>query len=131
MPLYLGFIGGKRLGQYGSLYGFNWVYIKTLSSEPQELPPQGVSPGTPPIICCGTIKDVKKQLDVDIGRGIYLGLVTMFDNYIGKVMEEWLCRSMEVCNYCSWCQVELTSTWNPHTPCIHDYVNTETYPRLE
>ena len=34
-------------------------------------------------------------------------------------------------NYFSWCQVELTSTWNPHTPCIHGYVNTETYPRLE
>ena len=33
--------------------------------------------------------------------------------------------------YCSWCQVELTSTWNPHTPCIHGYINTETYPRLE
>ena len=33
--------------------------------------------------------------------------------------------------YCSWCQVELTSTWNPHTLCIHGYVNTETYPRLE
>ena len=32
--------------------------------------------------------------------------------------------------YCSWCQVELTSAWNPHTPCIHSYVNTETYPRL-
>ena len=33
--------------------------------------------------------------------------------------------------YCSWCQVEITSTWNPHTPCINGYVKTETYPRLE
>ena len=33
--------------------------------------------------------------------------------------------------YCSWYQVELTSTWNPHTPCKHSYVNTETYPRLD
>ena len=33
--------------------------------------------------------------------------------------------------YCSWCQVELTSTWNPHTLCIHGYLNTETYPRLD
>ena len=33
--------------------------------------------------------------------------------------------------YCSYCQLELTSTWNPYTPCIHGYVKTETYPRLE
>ena len=33
--------------------------------------------------------------------------------------------------YCSSCQGELTSTWHPHTPCIHGYVKTETYLRLE
>ena len=33
--------------------------------------------------------------------------------------------------YCSWCQVQLTSTCSPHTPCIHGYVNTETYLRLD
>ena len=33
--------------------------------------------------------------------------------------------------YCSWFQVEITSTWNPHTPCMHGKVNTETYPRID
>ena len=33
--------------------------------------------------------------------------------------------------YCYWFQVELTSTWNPHTQCMHGNVNTETYPRLD
>ena len=30
--------------------------------------------------------------------------------------------------YCSWVQVELTSTWNPHTPCMYGKVKTEIYP---
>ena len=33
--------------------------------------------------------------------------------------------------YLSWCQVELTFTCNPHTPCIHGNINTETCPRLD
>ena len=43
------------------------------------------------------------------------------------------CRTLlsTTCRYCSWFQVELNSTWNPHTLCIHGYINTETYPRLE
>ena len=35
------------------------------------------------------------------------------------------------CYYCSWFQVKLTFTWNPHTPCINGNVNTVTYPRLD
>ena len=33
--------------------------------------------------------------------------------------------------YFSWFQVELTSTWNPHTPCTHGKVKTETYSTYE
>ena len=33
-------------------------------------------------------------------------------------------------DYFSWFQVELTSIWNPHTPCTHGKVKTETYPRI-
>ena len=32
--------------------------------------------------------------------------------------------------YCSWSQVEPTSTWNPHTSFTHGKVKTETYPRI-
>ena len=32
-------------------------------------------------------------------------------------------------NY-SWFQVEITSTWNPHTPCTYGKARTETYPRI-
>ena len=31
--------------------------------------------------------------------------------------------------YFSWFQVELTSTWNPHTPFTYGKVKTYTYPR--
>ena len=48
---------------------------------------------------------------------------------------EWLQSSMtrnhrKIQNYCAWFQVELTSTWNPRTPCTHGKVKTETYPRI-
>ena len=32
--------------------------------------------------------------------------------------------------YCSWFQVERTSTCNPHTPCTYGKAKTETYPRI-
>ena len=32
--------------------------------------------------------------------------------------------------YCSWFQVECTSTWNSHTPSTHGNAKTETYPRI-
>ena len=34
------------------------------------------------------------------------------------------------CEYCSWFQVERTSTWNPHTPCTYSKAKTETYHRI-
>ena len=33
-------------------------------------------------------------------------------------------------DYCSWFQVEHTSAWNPHTPCMYVKARTETYPRV-
>ena len=32
--------------------------------------------------------------------------------------------------YCSWVQLERTSTWNPYTPCTYGKARTETYPIL-
>ena len=59
--------------------------------------------------------------------GISKGQVTLF-----LVLDYLLIPSHRTAwFYCSQCQVELTSTWNPHTPCMHGYIKTETYLRLE
>ena len=63
-------------------------------------------------------------------------VTTRMDVYKAKIqsdgsLDKLKLRTVVRGDYCSWCQVELTSTWNPHTPCIHGYVTTETYPILE